>query len=159
MSSCTCVFKPVTGKVYKMMVNSKANKSTQGGAQRWTWGCPATPPWEESGVLNATTTAGGLLQNPTPLSVSVLLCITQKTDREKSVAHSAWARIWSLHAHEHATVPQPGRDLCQWQQWAHGWRKLLSRLCWGWTLKPVCVQNNWKKGKKIWGNKTVTEQM
>lgn len=34
MSYYTCVFKTVTGNVYEMMVNFKANKSTQIGAQR-----------------------------------------------------------------------------------------------------------------------------
>ena len=120
MSSCTCVFKPVTGKVYEVMVNFKANKYTPGGAQRWTWGCPTTPPWEESCVLKISTIAGGLQQNPTPLTVLVLFCITQKgnpwastqTDRDKWVMHSTWARIWSLHAH--TTVSHLSRDACQW---------------------------------------------
>lgn len=96
--SCTCVFKPVTGNIYEIIMNLRANKSTQADAQRWTWGCPATSLWEESCVLKVTTIAGGLQQNPAPLSFGFA---TQKgspwastqTNRDKSIARSSWARV------------------------------------------------------------------
>lgn len=68
MSSCTCVFKPVTGKVYEVTVNFKVNKSTPGAAQRWTWGCPSTPPWKESCVLCFVSHKRAILEPPLRLT-------------------------------------------------------------------------------------------